>query len=358
MDMFDVILAKKLAGGGGSSVTVESLSVTENGEYSEQGIAYSPVTVNVPQTTVEPLNATANGTYTAPSGKAYSPVEVAVPLPSNAYLLKSATAGSIVSFADGADAPLNSLKTTIEAVQSGSGDPSPSNVRPISGWSAVNVVDNRDNQWDETYTANTWLDNIDGSTASQSGYNVTGYIKVKPNTTYYKMNNRSGRNLLFDANKNALPNQSWNAIPSNATVFTTLSNAHYIRFTIRDEELSNFGFNYPSTDTEYHAYNGHSVTIQLGQTVYGGELDVTSGVLTVTHTSIASYNGESINEPWISSMDVYQSGATPTTGAQVVYPLTTPQTIQLTPTQVRSIVGQNNIFTDCGSITEAQYFSK
>ena len=33
---------------GGSSVTVEALSVTENGTYSEEGKAYSPVVVNVP----------------------------------------------------------------------------------------------------------------------------------------------------------------------------------------------------------------------------------------------------------------------------------------------------------------------
>ena len=34
-------------GGGGSSVDIEPLSVTENGEYSEEGVAYSPVNVNV-----------------------------------------------------------------------------------------------------------------------------------------------------------------------------------------------------------------------------------------------------------------------------------------------------------------------
>lgn len=37
-------------GGGGSSVEVEALTVTQNGEYSEESKAYSPVTVNVPNT--------------------------------------------------------------------------------------------------------------------------------------------------------------------------------------------------------------------------------------------------------------------------------------------------------------------
>lgn len=48
MDFDSVLLAKKLNGGGGSSVDVESLSVTENGTYTAPtGKAYSPVTVNV-----------------------------------------------------------------------------------------------------------------------------------------------------------------------------------------------------------------------------------------------------------------------------------------------------------------------
>lgn len=64
---------------GGSSVTVEPLSVTENGAYTaDEGKAYSPVTVNVPQTEIEAKNITSNGTYTAESGKAFSPVTVNV----------------------------------------------------------------------------------------------------------------------------------------------------------------------------------------------------------------------------------------------------------------------------------------
>lgn len=53
MNYYDILLAKKLAeneGGGGSSVEVEPLSVTENGTYTaEQSKAFSPVTVSVPQ---------------------------------------------------------------------------------------------------------------------------------------------------------------------------------------------------------------------------------------------------------------------------------------------------------------------
>ena len=49
MELYDLILSAKLTkGGGGSDVSVDPLSVTENGTYTaEDGHAYSPVTVNV-----------------------------------------------------------------------------------------------------------------------------------------------------------------------------------------------------------------------------------------------------------------------------------------------------------------------
>jgi len=48
MNLFDIIIARKLAGGGGGNITVEPLSVTENDTYTAPtGKAYSPVTVNV-----------------------------------------------------------------------------------------------------------------------------------------------------------------------------------------------------------------------------------------------------------------------------------------------------------------------
>ena len=85
MDITDVPqnLNSYIVLGGGSGVTVEPLSVTSNGIYTApMGKAYTPVDVNVPvppSVTVESLSVTSNGTYTAPTGKAYSPVDVNVP---------------------------------------------------------------------------------------------------------------------------------------------------------------------------------------------------------------------------------------------------------------------------------------
>ena len=99
------------------------------------------------------------------------------------------------------------------------------------------------------------------------------------------------------------------------------------------------------------ASDGTTYTTSLGRTVYGGTLDVTSGVLTVDRANIASYNGETLPSTWISDRDEYASGTTPTTGAQVVYKLATPQTYQLTPQEIDLLTGTNNVWSDGGDVT-------
>jgi hypothetical protein len=42
-------------------------------------------------------------------------------------------------------------------------------------------------------------------------------------------------------------------------------------------------------------------------------------------------------------------------GVQLVYELATPIEVQLTPTQISSLMGVNNIWADCGDIISAEY---
>ena len=102
----------------GADVEVDSLTATENKTYTAPtGKAYSPVTVNVPVPTLSSLSVSENGTYTAPSGTAYNEVDVDVPLPSNAYLLKEIEDVEIATFDDGSDLPMPKLEVGIEPVQ-------------------------------------------------------------------------------------------------------------------------------------------------------------------------------------------------------------------------------------------------
>jgi hypothetical protein len=70
----------------------------------------------------------------------------------------------------------------------------------------------------------------------------------------------------------------------------------------------------------------------------------------VDRAYIASYNGEALPSTWISDRDVYSAGTTPTTGAQVVYKLAEPIEYQLTPQEVRTLLGENNIWSDAGNM--------
>lgn len=130
---------------------LDTLNVTENGSYEPPTGVYgfSNVNVNVPipTPTLETLNITANGTYTPPSGvDGYDEINVNVPGPENALVIKNyeGVPTSIASFTDGTSNPLKSLTASIVPVQAGSGDPSPENVRPITGWTGANIVNMSD----------------------------------------------------------------------------------------------------------------------------------------------------------------------------------------------------------------------
>ena len=105
----------------------------------------------------------------------------------------------------------------------------------------------------------------------------------------------------------------------------------------------------PTTD----AADGTTYTITFQPepgTVYGGTLDAVTGELIVNNALISGYAGEALPGAWISDRDVYSEGATPSTGAQVVYELANPITYSLTPIEISTLLGVNNIWADTGDI--------
>ena len=322
----------------------------------------------------------------------------------SALLPTDTASGDIASITDGQNVvPIKSLKVTLEPIQSGTGTPSPDNVRPISGWTDVDTYGTGINVWDGTYENGKWLENTSGAVATASGYNLTDFISVVPSKTYYKSVSGSGRALFYDADKNVLPSQVWNTISSGATQFTVPQNARYVRFVITTPNINTFAVNYPSTDHDYHAYNGASYTTDLGRTVYGGTLDVVSGELVVDR-AIKAFDG---SESWLqhgtlnNSFYLNNAFADATSGTAVsnifeyavsafaqlsdgqftldgsykrlalhssafetatelkeylaqtpmvvAYPLATPQTYQLDPQTISLLHGNNNVWSD-GSV--------
>ena len=85
MDLYNLVISAKISkgggGGGGGDVTVEELNVTSNGSYSaSSGYAYSPVNVSVPGIVPSGTSAiTANGIYDVTN---FASASVSVPIPS------------------------------------------------------------------------------------------------------------------------------------------------------------------------------------------------------------------------------------------------------------------------------------
>lgn len=167
-----------------------------------------------------------------------------------------------------------------------------------------------------------------GSTLTAGDYTVGIYIASGTVLNNYKTNiqvEQGTTATTFAPYSNICPISGWteaNITVADATVSPTVSNTYNIEFEDSGSPL----------------------------TVYGGTLDTVSGVLTVTDGYIASYNGETLPSTWISDRDVYASGTTPTTGAEVVYKLATPTEISLTPAQITTLYGNNVIWADCGDI--------
>ena len=259
------------------------------------------------------------------------------------------TSGSIVTV-NAAERPAKSLIVAITPVQSGSGDPSPDNIRPIIGWTGVTVTRCGKNKI-TSITEGIELTAATGVTKANTIWYVTDYVRVEYGKTFYLSGTSSSTVCYYDKNK------TFTRHTLSSRTITPQDGEYYVRC----NSLIN-GYSKPQIEegTEATAFSPFGTTYSIpfhseAGTVYGGTLDAVNGTLTVTKANIASYDGETLPGAWISDRDVYAEGTTPTTGAQVVYDLDTPITYQLTPTEIQMLLGTNNIWADTGEVKELKY---
>ena len=371
----------------------------------------------------------------------------------NSACVTDSASGSVAHFVDGADnVPMKSVKVNIAPVQSGSGDPSPSNDRPISGWDSVKVTRNGRNFCKSAVTAT--RTNLNGLTATPNG---DGSITINGTATattnlYFNLAVENGANSASQANgtKNLrsgtyrfkeLPSGIYLQIYGSDMPNAGTSDARLIKegrkgsFTVDDTYQYNWirllaekdtTFNnvviYPAiylasdTDDTYDPYNGNTYNISLASagTVYGGTLDVVSGELTVdkkmvtidgsnyalgvlsgvynnrycyrntylggiieknlpseitkaccnmlksisrsnaasASSGIFQYHGDNDELRFLFPLeDAY---STPdkiyALGLECCIPLATPLTYQLSATEIKSLLGINNIWSDAGDV--------
>lgn len=255
----------------------------------------------------------------------------------------------VVSVADAAPLDAEGLVVDIEPVQAGSGDPSPENVRPISGWTGANVTRTGKNLLDETYRTNT---------GNNVKFNTLAYYHtfLKGGMAYTISASSSPNQIqIYDETNTRIANKYVSPLTftPDRDVYVHID-IYYATVPIDGLSAVQVQLEPGSTATDYEPYQGDTYDITFPSaagTVYGGTLDVVNGMLTVDRAQISSYAGETLPGAWISDRDVYAAGATPTTGAQVVYELATPVTYQLTPQQIALLRGGNTLWADTGDTT-------
>ena len=334
---------------------------------------------------------------------------------------------------------LESCIVAFEPIQSGSGTPSPSNVRPITGHSSVKVGNVGKNKLPlvlsdikELNTAGTWSGNIytydtvtfevktdndgnvidivvNGASTGTRTFYLSKSILLTDNTSYTLTgcptggSNSSFRLSFYNGADVVSHKGEADGVTINYTKTSGNEVGAYIRV-YNQYQLNNLSFKpmirlATETDATFVPYNGYTKTIALGQTVYGGSLDVVSGVLTVTH-AFNEFDGSS-DENWTINgtgsgqypfANIAVSGNNTTTSIvcneftataiytnnqnvgvyksttnlrvrpdfaltdatawktwlashplQVVYPLATPLVIQLTPQQINTLIGENHL---------------
>ena len=215
--------------------------------------------------------------------------------------------GAVVSFADGADdIPLKSCVVAIEPVQSGSGDPSPDNVRPISGWTGAQVSHSgadRTNPTTYPITFPTEAGTVYGGELDVTNGVLTvdrAMVTLDENGSYY-INTYTDRNRIV----------------CNMYDNVGKANAMFVSDSLKSMPPSSGGNG--QSDWEIWCSNGAPrMWISVPSTI----------------ATVADFKNYLSTNP-----------------IAVVYELAEPITYNLTPTEIKSLLGDNNVWADAGDTT-------
>lgn len=336
------------------------------------------------------------------------------------YELRTMT-GDIVSFTPSYSQllpdPFSDLNVTVNVVATG-GNGTPDNPNPINGYTEANITRCGVNLFDEETELG--ILNSDGTVSPSTTRLVTkNFIPIVGGKTYAFVFNTSlgrGRAAWYDANKTIIEYigdfPTTTAIEDRYSLETAPANACYFKWCFTTAYGTTYrndtSICYPTSETYYRHYTGNTYTVNFGQTVYGGVLDVTRGKLTVTHIlknisdiswtyrtisgvtgyiflsnditvikagqspTMASCYAIKTNRNYIdgdgqvaisnntTALDIVVKDDTYTSAddfvqnrgnERFVFELATPFDIDLTPEVISAVVGTNNVFGDCGNVT-------
>ena len=331
---------------------------------------------------------------------------------SKATVIIDTASGAIANFPDGADdLVMHNVVAEINPAQSGSGDPSPSNIRPISGWTGCNV----------TRTGKNLLPN---QKVQDTAYRVRLGESVVGDGNFFKAGTYRISYALTDGTSSQVPfwrtfKNGVNGAVNNSRI-VTLTEDTIVKIWLYDSNGISVNsiawamLELGSTATTYEPYIASTTASISWQTeagtVYGGTIDVATGLLTVdramvtmtgadvkfvgqesalwriytdalndrfaganvpysisnkysyvqAYTSINQINNSYgfsanigqifIHDDTFTSLDDIKASLN-SSPLEIVYTLATPQTYQLTPQQLKTLLGTNNVWADTGNVS-------
>lgn len=229
------------------------------------------------------------------------------------HISETAT-GDIASFDDAAPVPLESLIFHVEPVQAGSGDPSPDNIRPITGWTEIEGV-------------------ISPTTDAEDGTLIPITFPSSVGTVYGGYVDVTGGKLVVDramVTYDGSSDEAWGGGPQ--------SGWHIELSTMK--RLTNYSDDikcdvYPTSQSSYYLEDNTVSGYRGSESQYPGQnwLYYKNSTLTSSAEVKQHLSSQPIN---------------------VCYPLAEPVEYDLTPQQVNSLLGENHIWCDSGE-TDATY---
>lgn len=326
--------------------------------------------------------------------------------------------GNPIAFSTNFPANLAECKAAFSPVQAGSGDPSPQNIRSISGWSSCNLWRTGKNLFDKSNKTvlNAYVDTSAIVTSSASR---TVCVACKPNTQYAISKTASLRFAIgyiktdTPAVRDAVYSYTYNHSATALTITTGdgatwlvlwIYTSQYDTLTL-DQICDTLQIEVASAATAYSPYSGSSYPVTFpaeAGTVYGGYVDLVNGEVWQTYKFATKTWGEygvTVNlgsntrrrfdfsstvstqtgvgkycsvAPWVYSFAqdslhfyvengyawVYlPTGTDDTLTFDLAVPLITPIRVgTLTPQQIKSFKGANTIWSDTNGNVDIKYW--
>lgn len=335
---------------------------------------------------------------------------------------------ALASFETNAALPIRALTLDIEPIQEGTGDPSPENVRPITGRESAVVISAGKNIFKSTTITDT-TNNVSFS------YDGTGLVTLKRLGTSTSSSAvpaaalfsqicqwlKAGTYTLSCSRVSGTGNAQAQiytvqnggsvqiAVTSNTTTFTlsedmNVSVRALVRASDSPDGVWSIQLEVGSAAAAYEPAHVQSVPFTFGQTVYGGVLDVAAGTLTITKAYVkddtpadygrngatsyylgkaaapgiitpAGGSAEVISDRFKSANEATTPGVcfiNPTGNIrfnttapfddvpamlagigvpEFVYLLAEPVVVELTPQQIETLIGTNNVWSDGGNVS-------